>query len=171
MESKRVIRRSTEADIPAMMEIYRQARFFMRESGNPDQWDDSYPSVEILKGDILRNESFVCLEDDTIVGTFMLSVGEDPTYGYIESGKWLNDEPYGVIHRIASLSDTKGVGSFCITWCENQIKNIRIDTHEKNVPMRKFLLKHGYVQCGTIYLENGDSRIAYQKTSNPELFI
>jgi hypothetical protein len=29
-------------------------------------------------------------------------IGKDPTYAVIENGNWLNDEPYGVIHRIAS---------------------------------------------------------------------
>lgn len=165
MENKRRIRKSTEADILAMLELYREARTFMRENGNPDQWDSAYPSVEILQGDILRGESYVCVEEKRIIGTFMLSVGNDPTYGYIESGKWLNEEPYGVIHRITSRRDSKGIGSFCLTWCESQINNIRIDTHEKNIPMHNFLVKHGYVQCGIIYLANGDSRVAYQKTS------
>ena len=45
----------------------------------------------------------------------------------------------------------------------SNLHDIRIDTHHKNIPMRKFLSKLGYHACGTIYLDNGDKRIAYQK--------
>lgn len=44
-----------------------------------------------------------------------------------------------------------------------QCGNIRIDTHRNNIPMQKTLIKNGYRVCGTIYLENGDERIAFQK--------
>ena len=29
--------------------------------------------------------------------------------------------------------------------------------------MRRMLEKHGFVHCGTIYLQNGDPRVAYEK--------
>jgi virulence-associated protein VapD len=29
--------------------------------------------------------------------------------------------------------------------------------------MRKMLEKHGFSHCGTIYLESGDERVAYEK--------
>lgn len=74
-----------------------------------------------------------------------------------------NDSPYGVIHRITTLSERKGVASFCLDWCFKQCGNIRIDTHENNLPMIAVLKKNGYVQCGTIYLKNGDERLAFQK--------
>ena len=47
---------------------------------------------------------------------------------------------------------------------EHQLQDIRIDTHHQNLSMRKFLSKLGYHACGTVYLENGDKRIAYQKS-------
>ena len=51
---------------------------------------------------------------------------------------------------------------------EKKYKNLRIDTHEDNIPMRSFLLKHGFVECGIIYLENGEERIAYHKVISGE---
>lgn len=158
----RSIRRSIYEDIPEMMEIYKCARAFMREQGNPSQWHEGYPSEELLKQDIDQGVSYVCIDDDEIVGTFMFCVGADPTYTMIEDGQWLNDEAYGVIHRIAAKKETKGVATFCLKWCEAQIKNIRIDTHENNTPMHNLLVKNAYTRCGIIYLENGDSRVAYQ---------
>jgi len=157
------IRKSTHADISTMMELYAQAREFMRESGNPNQWHEGYPSEELLLNDISRGESYVCVEGKTIVGTFMLSIGDDPTYAVIEDGQWLNEESYGVIHRITAKRGTQGVATFCLKWCEQHINTIRIDTHADNFPMHRLLIKNGYRRCGIIYLENGDSRVAYQK--------
>jgi hypothetical protein len=34
-----------------------------------------------------------------MVATFCFWQGKDDTYDYIENGKWLNDKPYGVVHR------------------------------------------------------------------------
>ena len=50
-------------DIPAMMELYAQARVFMREHGNPNQWDENYPSRELLEKDIAFGNSYI-VEDD-----------------------------------------------------------------------------------------------------------
>ena len=36
------IRRAREQDLEVMMELYRKARQFMADHGNPDQWPSSY---------------------------------------------------------------------------------------------------------------------------------
>ena len=92
-------------------------------------------------------------------------IGEDPTYQIIENGAWLdNTQPYGTIHRIASNGQTQGVFNMVLDWCTAHCSNIRIDTHEKNIPMQRCLAKNGFVRCGVIYLEDGDPRIAYQRS-------
>ena len=78
-------------------------------------------------------------------------------------GQWLNDKPYGVIHRIASDGKTKGIGSFCVNWVVSQCGNVRIDTHRDNVVMQNMLKKNGFQYCGIIHIENGEERLAYQR--------
>ena len=78
-------------------------------------------------------------------------------------GGWLNEKPYGVIHRIASSGKVGGVFSACLEWCSRYVDNIRIDTHRDNRVMQELLLRHGFRRCGIIYLANGDERIAFQK--------
>jgi RimJ/RimL family protein N-acetyltransferase len=73
------------------------------------------------------------------------------------------------VHRITTAREKRGIASFCLDWCLKQCGNIRIDTHRNNIPMIKVLGKNGYVQCGIIYLENGDERIAFQKIGNEKL--
>ena len=53
------IRKATLADIPQMMEIFAIARKCMAETGNPNQWEESYPSVKQLTDDINSGDSYV----------------------------------------------------------------------------------------------------------------
>ena len=162
-EAQMQIRHTCPEDLDTLLSLYSAARRFMAENGNPNQWVNGYPGRELLEKDIASGKSYVCVDGDKIVGTFYFSMGEEPTYRRIDNGKWLNDRPYGVVHRIASAKRTKGVGTFCLQWCFAQCGNIRVDTHRDNVPMQNALKKNGYQPCGINYLENGDERIAFQK--------
>ncbi|MDF2538707.1 MAG: N-acetyltransferase [Herbinix sp.] len=157
------IRETAISDLDKVMEIYEKARQYMRDNGNRNQWTNGYPSSELIIKDIKDKSSYVCVDDQQIVGVFRFTLGIDPTYVHIYEGNWLNDEPYGVVHRIASASKKMGVASHCLNWCLNQCNNIRIDTHEDNYIMQNLLKKNGYTECGIIYLESGDARIAYHK--------
>ena len=159
------IRKTTLSDVDAAEKIYEEAKKFMRSAGNLTQWSKGSPNRESILTDISDGVSYVCEEDGDILAIFMFCVGDDATYGYIESGAWLDDEPYAVIHRIA-VSDRargKGVASFVFAKCFETFPNLKIDTHKDNVPMQNALLKAGFLRCGTIYLPDGESRIAYQK--------
>ncbi len=149
------------------MEIYAQASRFMQQTGNRNQWIKGYPSRELIERDIAQGESYVCLADNgEIAGTFCFTQAkEDPTYLTIYQGAWLNNEPYGVVHRMAGTGKQKGMADFCFRWCFRQCGNIRVDTHKENRIMRKILERNGYTECGIIFTANGGERIAYQKTS------
>ena len=155
------IRKTVESDLPRLMEIYDKARKFMRANGNMTQWINNYPSEELILADIAAEHSYVCVDEGEVVGTFAFIVGIDPTYLVIEQGNWLDDEPYGVIHRIASVK--KGVGQFCINWAYEQTHSLRIDTHRDNIPMQRLVTKLGFVYCGIIHIADGSERLAYQK--------
>ena len=157
------IRPSRPDDLDDILRVYEAARQTMRETGNPNQWGDSWPPVEVVRDDIPAGRSYVVTDDEgTVHGVFVLIIGEDPTYGYIEDGAWLDDEPYGTIHRIASDGQMRGVFAASIGFCLGKIGNLRIDTHADNAIMHHSITKAGFTRCGTIYLEDGSPRIAYQ---------
>ena len=158
------IRKTSMEELDTLMEIFAEARAFMAKTGNPNQWGTTKPTREMIKEDIEIGRSYVCEKDGEIVATFCYMEGVDPTYVTIYNGAWLNDKPYGVVHRIASAGKVKGAGTFCIAWAFEQCKNLKIDTHEENVIMQNTLKKLGFAYCGIIHLENGDERWAYQKT-------
>ena len=156
------IRYATKQDLPAIFAVYAAAKLFMREHGNPTQWDSNYPSEKLLLSDIDRKSLYVIESDNKIHAVFALIQGPDPTYRYID-GKWLSDSKYYVIHRIASDNTLHGILPFVLSFAYELTKSIRIDTHADNTVMQHLLLKNGFYHCGTIYLSDGNPRLAYQK--------
>jgi hypothetical protein len=155
------IRKSTMDDLPRMEEIFAYAREQMKKNGNPNQWGDHKPTRDMLMDDIEKQISYVLTDEERIFGTFVFFIGEDPTYGVIEEGAWLNNDTYGVIHRVASDGSRKGMMALVADYAKAQCANVRIDTHHDNHIMQRAVTKQGFKQAGIIYLENGDPRIAY----------
>ena len=158
-----MVRPASMMDLPRILAVYDAARIYMRNSGNPHQWGDSgYPERELLEEDIKKGRLFVIEENGTVRGVFAFMLGADPTYGYIEDGRWPNDQPYGTIHRIASDGKTRGIFAKAFAFAKTRADEIRVDTHKDNKTMQHVVEKQGFIRCGIIYLENGDPRIAYQ---------
>ena len=146
-----------------IMKVMDAAKTIMRQSGNMHQWGDGYPSESAINADIERNGSFVVEDDGRIVGYFAFLPSPEPTYDIIYDGEWLDDQqPYHVVHRIASYSDAHGIFTTIMDYCFSHDTNIRIDTHRDNTIMQHVILKYGFTYCGIIYLLSGDERLAYQ---------
>ena len=163
------IRKSSLQDLERIMEIYAAAREFMARNGNPDQWGPTnWPPEALIRADIADGSSYVCEnEGGVIIGTFFFIYGKDiePTYREITEGAWLDNSPYGVVHRIAADGSGKGTGTFCLNWAYSRCSHLRIDTHGDNTVMQNLLKKMGFVHCGTIYVEEDDApRLAYEKS-------
>ena len=160
----RTIRLATYDDIPAIMPVIDVARKMMHASGNVNQWINGYPSEEVIHADIARDGGFLVTDDERIVAYFAFLPAPEPTYEKIYDGAWLNDEPYYVIHRLASWPDVHGIWDCVLTWAFERTHTLRVDTHRDNRIMQHNILKHGFTYCGIIYLLSGDERLAYQKT-------
>ena len=165
------IRHSRREDYEEMLAIYERARNFMSESGNPRQWNTTWPPEGLIKKDIEEGKnSFVCVDrDGDIVATFFFMMDKDSTYDEIHDGMWKNDGKYGVVHRIAVSGKKKGVGGYCLNWaferCKDEGRTLRIDTHGDNIVMQKLLKRLGFEYCGIIYVEeDNDPRLAFEKT-------
>ena len=162
-------RRTKFDDVKSVMQIYDDGRDFMIENGNPTQWENGYPSEDLIRDDIEKGQSYVCEFDGEIIAVFMFIIGDDESYQKIHNGSWLNNEPHGVIHRIAVSKNMhdKGIAKCCFDFCKNEclknnIRNIKIDTYKDNIPMQKALAKYGFSKCGTVYIWDVLERIGYQ---------
>ena len=157
------IRLATTNDLDDIMNVYEKARETMRASGNAKQWINGYPQREMVEEDVGLGQLYVVEGDDGQAhAAFMFAIGNDATYDVIEDGTWLDDAPYGVIHRIGSDGQLRGVLPFVVDYCLQRIDNLRIDTHAENAIMHHVLAKCGFTRCGIIYCHDGSPRVAYQ---------
>lgn len=158
-------------DLSSLMNIFHEAQRYLA-SQDVDQWQDGYPTEDIIIIDIDNRENYLVKnEEGVIMGTTMFTTNPEPTYTQID-GAWLTDEDvvYGVIHRMAVSNAFKkmGIAQFIFDQCEQMLKDkniasMRIDTHEDNKGMGSLLKKLGYTYCGIIFLEDGDKRLAFEK--------
>lgn len=162
------IREATYSDIDRIMDLFAQAREYMRVNGIP-QWQDGYPDYDTVFGDIDDGICYVVVDGGVTVSTFVCDFSGEPSYNVIFNGEWIVDGEYAALHRIAVDNGCKGkgVGGFIIDFIrnrciENGVDSVRGDTHELNCPMRRMLEKNGFRYCGVIRLANGEARVAYQ---------
>lgn len=166
------IRKARWDDLLQIEEIYRDAREYMKVSGNPLQWGEYYPPSDLTRSDIERERLFVACDAEVLLAVFYFAEQEDEAYKVIRDGSWLNDAPYAVIHRMALACGARGKGvvSQCFDYCFSCFGNLKIDTHKDNIPMQRALEKNGFSYCGRVNVGSdhtpGDDgeRLAYQRT-------
>lgn len=164
-------RKAEISDLKNIMEVIENAQSFLKDQG-VDQWQDGFPTEEIIVEDIIMRESYVFVEEDRIVGYMCVSLDKESDYTTITDGAWkLEGSDYGTIHRTAITADYRGKGiSLRMFFLAEQVcrkykkESIRLDTHPDNQLMSHLAVKYGYEYCGTIHLKRGQQeRIAYEK--------
>lgn len=152
------------SDLAQMMNIVHQAQEDLKEMG-VQQWQNGYPNETVLCDDILKKKAIV-IADEQVFGFMVVSMNDEVTYDPLTT--WVKDE-YLVLHRFAvdRTVQRQGIASQMIDAAkqmayQHQIGSIRIDTHEKNVKMRRFLEKNHFEERGIIFLKDGSPRIAYE---------
>ena len=158
-----------KSEIDQIMYIINIAQEHFKGEGI-DQWQNNYPNSDVIERDIENNSSYVLKDGQEVLGTVMISFDGESTYNKIYEGQWLSQGDYAVIHRMAVDFNHRGTGlasrfldkieKMCI---ERNTPSIKVDTHRENLPMQKLLLKNGYKECGIIYLNDGNERLAYEK--------
>lgn len=172
-----MIRATTPKDLDAVMAIIEEARRTIAALGI-DQWQNGAPNRAMITEDVSLGQGRVVTADDgAIVGTFALIYTGEPTYDIVYDGAWYTSDrdrdgsvAYIAIHRVAiSVSHRgSGISTAILDYAAEYARilgktSLRIDTHEGNVVMRRMLEKHGFVHRGTIFLRNGDKRVAYER--------
>lgn len=157
-----MVRKAEKNELSQLMELYCAAQRFMAETGNPNQWKNVHPPRAMIEEDIELGRLYVVEREGEVAGVFMFEIGEDPTYLKINAGSWMEDSPYGVIHRIAARVGARGVVREATEFALKEIGHIRIDTHKDNKIMQHVLEKIGFQRRGVIYVYDGTPREAYE---------
>ncbi|MBE7088710.1 MAG: GNAT family N-acetyltransferase [Clostridiales bacterium] len=161
-----------KADISSLekiLQIYTDAQAFMEQNGNP-QWGKGFPDKNDILGGILGGILYTVNYNNEIVAVFSV-VNYDSNYDIIH-GKWLTENNYLAVHRVAVDKNARGIGAAkYIVQCAapsiakaRQRASLRFDTHEKNTQMKGLLSSCGFTHCGTVFISrDGTSRLAYEK--------
>jgi len=163
-------RRAEEKDVAQIMKVIRDAQATLKEDG-VNQWQDGFPTEEVIHEDMSVRSAFVILVDDIVSGFFVLAFGIEPDYVKPVRGAFKNNEPYAAIHRTAISKECKGKGvsRFMFQAAFDEIRKAgiayaRIDTHHDNKRMRHIMTREGFEETAVIVLSsNGDERIAAEK--------
>lgn len=169
------IRPATPDRLGEIQAVFAQARAAIAELGI-DQWQNGYPSDARICEDMETGIGYVLCLGGRVQGYFVLMTQPEPTYKSIYGGAWQTEgEDYVTLHRVAMSDALRGHGgaaaavSFALARAlRTGVRSVRIDTHAGNLRMRKFLDKQGFTACGTIYLEDGASRVAYERVLDAE---
>jgi N-acetylglutamate synthase-like GNAT family acetyltransferase len=161
------IRKAEEADVERIWQIILQAKEQMRLR-NSVQWQDDYPTVEIITDDIGKGYGYVLSFDNIVIAYAAVVYDGEPAYGTIR-GEWLSDYPYVVVHRLAVADEMKqqGIATLFMQKItdlsrEKGIRSFRVDTNFDNLYMQKILVKLGFTYCGEVFYEK-KQRMAYEK--------
>lgn len=165
---KMILRKATLSEQSIIWQILQQA-ILQRKNDGSQQWQNGYPNQQTILDDISKDCAYVVEENNEIIAYASIFFGIEPAYTEIE-GKWLTNDDYVVIHRVA-VSDTvkgKGIASQLFKMIEDlskahQVYSIKVDTNFDNIPMLRILEKLNYTYCGEVYF-NGSARRAYEKT-------
>ena len=161
-------RKANFKDLKDILEAFYNSKEILSHQGT-GQWQDGSPSEQSFIDDINNGNSYLLLNNNSIVGVCALTYKEED-YEYPYEGKWLSNYDYMVMHRVAIKKEYygKGFGLEFFKLFENVAKekgysSIRIDTHEGNKIMKHLIEKAGFNYCGKVILKPNKDRIIYEK--------
>ncbi len=164
-------------DIPAIMQIIAQCQALLALRG-VDQWQDGYPSQEIIEGDIEAQRGYILEVDSCIAAYSALAFGVEQAYNDLRKGEWITSaDEYLTIHRIAIGDTFRGcnlattIFNIAFDMARSRgYSSVRIDTHKDNMVMQKRLKSLGFTYCGQV-IYGVNERIAFEKAISDSCVI
>ncbi len=152
-------KKAAVSELEDIFDIYRAAIANMNANGIP-QWDELYPTKEIIGEDIERGEHYIGLSQGSIVSAFTLNTDCDSQY---DSAAWcLKDKPFTVIHRLCVSPELQncGIGRETMLQIERLahsegLASIRLDAFSQNPYALRLYEGLGYRRTGTAIFRKG----------------
>ena len=168
-----MLTKAIENDANRIWEIMLQAKAQMKRLGS-HQWDNDYPTPELIAEDIRNGRGYVLRNGEQIVAYSVISFEAEPAYAEIK-GKWQNDAPYLIVHRLAVADEAKhqGIAKRFMQEAEKislakGIDNFRIDTNYDNHYMLHLIDSLGFQYSGEVIYRGNKVRRAFEKTITTE---
>jgi Acetyltransferases len=162
---KLIIELGTSNDIDELEQLYNDLNDHLANGTNYPGWIKGiYPIRQNAVDGISKSNLYVARMNGQIVGSIILNHEPEPTYDKV---KWTLDYDYSeifVIHTFAIHPDFLkcGVGKALMDFSIEQsiksnIKSIRLDVYEKNIPAIKL-----YKKCGFNYVDTVDLGLGFR---------
>ena len=150
-----MIRKGKQSEIVKIITITKACAAKMI-SENILQWNEHYPNVAAFEKDVARDELYVMLENNEVVGCITISTEKDEEYDTID---WVTPDALNYyIHRVAIHPDFQhqGRAKQLMGFAEdmartNNVLSVRLDTFSKNIRNQKFYEVRGYQRLGNVY--------------------
>lgn len=154
-----IVRKAIESDLIEIIQIYKNAVQCMNTNGIL-QWDDIYPTEDILKTDVEQNTMYLCIIEDAIAAVFVLNQKYDHEY---ESGHWqYKQASFSVVHRLCvnPAFQGKGVGFQAMITAESILRKngtdaVRLDAFSQNPAALSLYKKLSYTKVGAVQFRKG----------------
>ena len=172
------MRKGTTEDIDEVSALYDDLNDYLEGHTNYPGWRKGiYPAREDAVSGIEEKNLFVAVEDGKIVGTVILRHQPEKAYGLVD---WKNQLDYSEIFVIYTFAVHpqflgNGIGKrmmeFILSYAkERNMKAVRLDVYEKNMPAIHLYESFGFQYMDTIDLGYGmyglDRFFVYQKILN-----
>jgi len=145
-------------DTDEVLALFAQAVAHMREAGI-DQWDERYPSAELLRGDIESGEMYVLERGGDILSVVVINEDQDGEYA---QGDWRCGGRAAVIHRLCvhPRFQHQGVAAETMRRAERLIAErgcdcIRFDAFTQNPYALRLYERLGYRRAGEVSFRKG----------------
>ena len=145
------------ADLPAVLTIVKEATRHMNEKGI-FQWDDLYPSRDVLADDIQKQQMHLIEFERQIAGVVVINEEQSPEYGDIG---WEYFGRVMVVHRltIGPTFQRRGLATHLMDFAEANASGrydcIRLDAFAKNPSAIALYEKRGYRKAGLVHFRKG----------------
>jgi len=164
-----IIRKATHSDLPEIWEMYCAVVKSMNARGL-FQWDENYPTPEILRNDVELQQLYIGIINDEIVASAALNgiEGAPPEYS---AGDWTGDHKnFCVFHRLAvkPTHQSQGLAKLMIAYLEQLARlrgatSMRIDTSAENSYAIKAYHDLGYRDAGRMIFYNNGNFVLFEK--------
>jgi ribosomal protein S18 acetylase RimI-like enzyme len=153
------IRSASLQDIATIDALVREATRQMDARGIA-QWDELYPTREILAKDIERGEMHVIESEGGAAGIIVLNEHQEPEYAAV---RWWFSGPALVVHRLAvhPAFQRRGLASRLMDFAEERAAAlkyacVRLDAFTKNPAACSLYESRGYRKAGTVRFRKGE---------------
>ena len=137
-----IIRKANKVDLENIMKMYKSCVKGMITNGI-DQWNDTYPNIEIISQDLEVMTYYVAEIEGEIIGGINIDQNQDETYLAID---WKDkSNSFLVVHRLGVKEENWGeeMGKRLMNFVEDlvvekRLKSIRLDTYSGNPKAMEF---------------------------------